>query len=88
MRLRLRNRSGLTCIELVELVTDYLEGSLSRSERARFDAHLGDCHGCNAYLEQFRETIRLTGSLSEDTLDPVARDAMLEQFRNWKLGTL
>ena len=86
--MRLRKRGGLTCIEVVELVTDYLDGALSRSERARFDAHLGDCHGCNAYLEQFRETIRLTGSLSEDTLDPVARDTMLAQFRDWKRGAL
>ena len=86
--MRLRKRGGLTCIELVELVTDYLDGALSRSERARFDAHLGECHGCNAYIEQFRETIRLTGSLSEDTLDPVARDTMLAQFRDWKRGAL
>lgn len=86
--MRLRNRGGLTCIELVELVTDYLEGALSSSERKRFDAHIGKCHGCNAYLEQFRETIRLTGSLSEDKLDPVARDTMLEQFRNWKRGAV
>jgi anti-sigma factor RsiW len=88
MRLTLRRRRGLACIELVELVTDYLEGSLSRSDRARFEAHLGDCHGCTAYLEQFRETIRLTGTLREDDLVPAARDALLEQFRDWKRGEL
>ena len=68
--MRLRNRSGLTCIELVELVTDYLDGSLSRSDRKRFDAHLGKCDGCTAYLDQFRETIRLTGSLDHPQRTP------------------
>jgi len=88
MRLTLRRRGGLTCIALVELVTDYLDGALSKSDRARFEAHLGDCHGCTAYLEEFRETIRLTGSLREDDVDPAARDTLLEQFRNWKSGDL
>jgi anti-sigma factor RsiW len=74
----------MTCRELVELVTDYLEGTLSRGDRKRFDAHLRDCHGCTAYVEQFRETIRLTGRLREKDLEPAAREALLEEFRNWK----
>ena len=55
--------SELTCRDLVELVTDYLEGSLSRRDRARFDAHLAGCANCTEYVKQFRETIRLTGTL-------------------------
>jgi anti-sigma factor RsiW len=74
----------LTCQELVELVTDYLEGALSRADRRRFEQHLDVCPGCVIYVEQIRETVRLTGRLREDDLAPAARDALLAQFRNWK----
>jgi anti-sigma factor RsiW len=78
----------LNCNELVELVTDYLEGKLSEEERRRFDDHLSKCGGCTNYVEQFRETIRLTGTLRTDDLDPGARDTLLEQFRDWKQRAL
>jgi anti-sigma factor RsiW len=68
----------------VELVTEYLEGTLPATDRARFDAHLGDCPYCRTYLEQIRRTIRLIGSLSEDTIDPRARDVLLARFRAWR----
>lgn len=74
----------LTCKELVELVTDYLEGALPEADLERFESHLGSCPGCKTYVEQFRETVRLAGRLREDDLEPVARDTLLEQFRNWK----
>ena len=73
----------LSCRELVELVTDYLDGTLPPSDRARFDAHIGKCVNCTAYLEQFRETIRLTGKLREDDVSPSARAALLDAFRDW-----
>jgi anti-sigma factor RsiW len=53
----------LSCKEVVEIVNDYLEGVMSPHDRARFDAHLSICDGCTNYLEQMRETIRLTGML-------------------------
>jgi anti-sigma factor RsiW len=84
--MRLWKREALTCSELVELVTDYLDGALSRGDRARFEAHLEDCHGCNRYLEEFRETIRVAGTLREDRLDPVAVQTLLAHFRDWKGG--
>ncbi|MBP1692587.1 MAG: anti-sigma factor, partial [Chloroflexi bacterium] len=59
------NPQPMTCQQFVELVTDYLEGSLSPEDRARFEAHLAVCDGCEIYLEQIEETIRLTGKLSE-----------------------
>jgi anti-sigma factor RsiW len=74
----------LTCQQLVELVTDYLEGRLSAEERARFERHLGVCPGCVTYVEQFRETIRLTGALREADVEEPARSALLAQFRDWK----
>ncbi len=76
--------SDLTCQELVELVTDYLEGALAPEDSARFEQHLGSCPGCRAYLEQMRETVRLTGALREDDLAPAVRDALLAEFREWK----
>ena len=80
----LRNRKKLTCRELVELVTDYLEGSLSRRDRARFEAHIAGCTNCTRYLEQFRETIRLTGTLRESDVSPEAEATLLAEFQAWK----
>ncbi len=74
----------LTCQELVELVTDYLEGTLPESERAAFEEHVSHCRGCSAYLEQMRKTVYLTGRLTEDELNPSVRDKFLAVFRHWK----
>ncbi len=74
----------LACKELVELVTDYLEGALSPTECARFEAHLMGCDGCTAYLDQMRLTIKTLGQLTEDTIEPQARDELLQLFRDWK----
>jgi anti-sigma factor RsiW len=76
----------LTCRELVELVTDYLEGTLPDRERERFEAHLATCEGCTRYLVQMRETIRLTGMLAEEQIPVAQRDALLEAFRDWRAG--
>jgi anti-sigma factor RsiW len=77
---------SLSCQELVELVTEYLEDTLSPDARARFERHLSGCRGCHQYVEQMRVTIRLTGMLTEDSLDERAKDALLEAFRRWKQG--
>jgi anti-sigma factor RsiW len=74
----------VTCIELVELVTDFLEGSMPADERARFDEHISGCEGCTTYLKQFRITIRLTGMLTEEQIAPDARAALLDAFRDWR----
>ena len=76
----------LTCHELVEIITDYLEGVLPASERERFDAHLRTCDGCSTYLEQMRTTIRLVGTLTEDHVEPAAREHLLLLFREWNRG--
>jgi predicted anti-sigma-YlaC factor YlaD len=76
----------LTCRELVELVTDYLEGSLIPEERMRFEEHLLICEGCSAYLDQVRKTIQVVGSLQEDSIHPQMRDNLLAAFRSWKAG--
>jgi anti-sigma factor RsiW len=73
----------MPCRELVELVTDYLEGRLHADDRARFEAHLADCPYCETYLDQMRQTIRVLGQLPEESLSPEARDALLAAFRDW-----
>jgi anti-sigma factor RsiW len=64
-----RRRKGLTCEQLVELVTDYLEGKLSRTDRRRFESHIDACGNCREYLAQFRETMTLTRTLREEDVD-------------------
>lgn len=75
---------GLTCRELIELVTEYLDGSLPDDERARFDDHLAICEGCMTYLDQIRTTIEIAGSVREEDLSPEAQRELLEAFRSWK----
>jgi anti-sigma factor RsiW len=74
----------MTCKELVELVTEYLEGTLPEEARLRMESHLSGCEGCTHYLEQMRETILLTGRLREETLAPQQRAELLELFRDWQ----
>lgn len=82
----MEDAAALSCQALVELVTDYLEGALSPAEQARFETHLALCEGCRDYLAQLRETIRLTGRLTEDAIPPAAKAELLSAFRNWQRG--
>ena len=74
----------LSCQELVELVTDYLEGALPAEERARFEEHVGPCDGCREYLAQMRTTLQLVGRLSPETISRETEQALLTAFRDWK----
>ena len=75
----------MTCRELVELVTAWLDDALPAPERARFEAHLADCPYCRTYLEQIRQTIQLLGRVTENDLAPEAKFALLQRFRDWKV---
>jgi anti-sigma factor RsiW len=74
----------LTCQELVELVTDYLEGALSSDDRHRFEAHLDGCGGCRAYLVPMRGTILAVGGVAGADLDPAMRERLMDSFRDWR----
>lgn len=74
----------MTCEELVELVTAYLDGSLGEGEVRAFDEHLALCPGCVRYLEQFRSTIDLLGTLPQKALTGPAREQLLEAFAAWR----
>jgi anti-sigma factor RsiW len=76
--------SALTCRHVVELVTGYLEGTLSWRERRRVERHLVGCDGCSAYVDQMRTTLAALGTIPEGSLTPEARDALLHAFRDWR----
>jgi hypothetical protein len=82
-RLRL-SRRDLVCQQAVELVTSYLEGSLSRAGRRRFEGHLAGCPHCTEYLAQMRATIRLTGMITADDLPEPALEEFTELYRRWR----
>ena len=76
--------AAISCRELVELVTAYLEGALSLEDRLRFESHIEACDGCTAYLEQIRQTIAITGRLREEDIPPEAITELIKVFRDWK----
>jgi anti-sigma factor RsiW len=84
--MRLLLRRDLVCQQAVELVTDYLEGTLSRAARRRFEAHLAGCPHCTEYLAQMRETISLSGRLAPEDLTPQMRDEFVDLYRQWRSG--
>jgi anti-sigma factor RsiW len=73
----------LVCRQAVELVTDYIEGSLSRADRHRFESHLRSCPNCTAYLAQMRSTIQLTGRLRSEELPSEVREELVELYSQW-----
>jgi anti-sigma factor RsiW len=77
----------LSCKDIVELVTEYLERSMPRERRLGFEEHVAICPPCRNYFGQFRQTIALGRRISEDDLPPGVRDALVEAFRDWKAET-
>ena len=74
----------MTCRELVEVVSDYLDGTLASDDRRRLEQHLEECSYCAEYVEQMRQTVEALGELSEDTIAPETRDELLAAFRGWR----
>jgi anti-sigma factor RsiW len=72
----------ISCRQVVELITDYLEGELATDDRLIVERHLAECEGCAAYLEQMRETIRITGALRDEDVPSEVMDPLMEAFRN------
>ncbi len=74
----------MACKELVELITDYLEGALPERDRVRLEAHLGECDGCTTYVEQMRTTISVVGMLGPEHVPAEGREDLLAVFRAWR----
>jgi len=86
-RLRLHqalNEQGhIACREVVDLVSDYLEGTLTEEQRVAVERHLAVCSPCRVYVEQMRRTVALLGTLPEETLDEDVKADLLAAFRRW-----
>ncbi len=77
---------SMDCNELVELITDYLEGSLPAEDVDRFEDHLAECPACRLYLEQMRGVIKTVGQFEEKHISSEAKEKLLRVFSNWKKG--
>ncbi len=75
----------LTCKELTEIITDYLEGHMSFGQRLRFQLHVGMCRNCRAYLRQMKLTIQTLGKVPAETIPPPLLEELVQRLRDWKL---
>ena len=76
----------LSCQEMIEVVTNYLDGAMPSDERQRFEHHLSYCAGCGTYVDQMRETISGLAELPQEKLSPQLQADLIEAFRDWKAG--
>jgi anti-sigma factor RsiW len=74
----------MECRELVQVITDYLEGAMAARDRERFEAHLRECPYCVTYVEQMRQTISVLGELEPESIHPETRSDLLRAFRGWR----
>lgn len=74
----------MNCRQVVELMTDYLEGALSSVEHSRFEDHIAGCDGCRAYLAQLRMTRKIMGRLGDEPVPQAIEKELLEAFSSWR----
>jgi anti-sigma factor RsiW len=79
-------RRALVCRQAVEMVTNYLEGALSRRDQTRLEGHLADCPHCTEYLDQIRATVAAVGRVEPSDLSPAARRDLVALYRQWQAG--
>lgn len=77
---------GMRCQELVEVITDYLEGTLPAADVERFEAHLDGCDDCRRYVDQMRATVAALGRVPPESLSAAQQEALLAAFNNWRAG--
>ena len=82
----LRRRRPFVCREVVELVTDYLEGTMAPRDQARFEAHLAGCPHCREYLAQMRRTLDLMGRIEPEDVAPEVQEELVALYRRWREG--
>lgn len=74
----------ISCAQVVELVSDYVEGRMSFAERMRFQFHLGICSHCRAYVRQMKVAVAALGRMPAEPPPPEVADALIATFRDWK----
>lgn len=82
--LRRRFAPAMSCRELVDALTDYLEGALPEEDRARLEAHLALCEACTMYVEQMREMLDALGEIEPEQVSPAAYQELSGVFAAWK----
>ncbi len=75
---------NLSCQDVAEIITEYLEGEMSVPKRIRFHMHVGLCKDCRNYLQQMKYTVQTLGKIPAEPISPETREALLERFRDWK----
>jgi len=84
--MRLLRPKPIPCIEVVEIVTAYLEGTMPARDRRRFEAHLAACEHCGEYVAQIRATVSVVGALPPDALSDEALAALQDVCAAWFAG--
>ena len=74
----------VSCRQVVDLVTEYLDGALNRDRAALFEQHLNFCDGCVTYVDQLRLTVATVGQVGEDDVPAEARERLVRAFRDWR----
>jgi Putative zinc-finger len=74
----------ISCQEVVELVTDYLDRTLPADQASLFEQHVNFCDGCDWYLDQMRTAIGAVGRITEEDVPPETRASLLAAFREWR----
>jgi anti-sigma factor RsiW len=74
----------MTCRQVVQLLTEYLDGALSTADRARVEEHLAGCDACTAFLAQLRTTQRVVAELASVEIPAALRADLLRAFRDWR----
>jgi anti-sigma factor RsiW len=74
----------MNCRQVVELMTDYLDGTLSAADRAQFEKHIAGCDGCTAYLAQLRATREVVGRLAGEPIPTALEDELVKAFKGWR----
>ena len=73
-----------TCQEIVELASEYLEGTMTSEQITAFELHLNFCDGCSSFVDQVRATAASARRLSADEIPEEMRVKLLDAFREWK----
>ncbi len=76
-------KTMMTCREVTDLVTEYLERRLGWQDRLRFQLHIGMCRHCRAYLRQMKATVRLSGKVPSEAPPPEVEAELVDRFKDW-----
>ena len=78
---------GISCREVVEIVTEYLDGALAPPDLARLEEHLAACEPCRLYVDQIRATARVAAAAEAELEQHPDREALLATFREFRRTT-